>query len=83
MCDELFVYLKKYYEKFDRYNTTFCNQLGNLSRNFFIDCTEFNYKTSLVVIDFKFQLTQLTFKARTDLVEFFAVLFEVDICIFL
>lgn len=54
MCAEIFDHLNKKYEKFDRSNTSFCNQLGNLSGSLLIDCSVFKYKTSLDVIDLKF-----------------------------
>jgi hypothetical protein len=54
-CAEIFNYLKSYYSKYDQTNTSFCRQLDCLSKKLYIDCTKYNYKTSLEIIEHHFK----------------------------
>jgi len=55
VCTEIFNYLKGYYSKFDQTNTSFCKQIDFLNKKLYIDCTLYNYKTSLEIIEHHFK----------------------------
>ncbi|RNA23986.1 RNA-directed DNA polymerase from mobile element jockey [Brachionus plicatilis] len=55
LCSKTFEYLQSHYEKFDKYNTSFCKQISNLSNTIYVDYTKFSYKTVLDIIDYHFK----------------------------